>query len=50
MLWSNIVTIIQNIQNDTINLESGVANPVPGSGALLTLDPGWVKNQDPDPG
>jgi hypothetical protein len=21
-----------------------------GSGAFLPLDPGWVKNQDPDPG
>jgi hypothetical protein len=22
----------------------------PGSGAFLTLDPGWAKKQDPDPG
>ncbi len=28
-----------------------VADPDPGSGsgAFLPLDPGWVKNQDPDP-
>jgi hypothetical protein len=26
------------------------ADPDPGSEIFFTLDPGWVKNQDPDPG
>jgi hypothetical protein len=33
--------------------DSSVADPNPGSGAFLTpwtRDPGWVRNQDPDPG
>ncbi len=29
---------------------SSVADPDPGSGAFLHLDPGRVKSQDPDPG
>jgi hypothetical protein len=29
---------------------NSVADPDPGSGAFLPLDPGWVQNQDPDPG
>jgi hypothetical protein len=40
-----------------VRLVSSVADPVPGSGAFLTnesgiriRDPGWKKNQDPDPG
>jgi hypothetical protein len=38
--------------NDNLNIS--VADPDPGSGAFLTTgsgirNPGWVKNQDPDP-
>ncbi len=30
-------------------LHRSIADSDPGSGAFLTLDPGLVKNQDPDP-
>jgi hypothetical protein len=40
--------------SDHVNLlllvPGSVSDPDPRSGAFLTLDPGWVKNQDPDPG
>jgi hypothetical protein len=29
---------------------TSVADPDPGSGPFLTRDPGWIQNQDPDPG
>jgi hypothetical protein len=33
-----------------IKASNSVVDLDPGSDAFLTLDPGWVKNQDPDPG
>jgi hypothetical protein len=33
-----------------IKASNSVVDLDPGSGAFFTLDPGWVKNQDPDPG
>jgi hypothetical protein len=38
------------IEFDVELLKSSIADPDLGSCAFLTLDPGWVKNQDPDPG
>ncbi len=37
-------------QVNTTFINTGVADPDPGSVAFLTLDPGWEKYQDPDPG
>jgi hypothetical protein len=31
-------------------ISTSVANQAPVFGAFLTLNPGWVKSQDPDPG
>ena len=39
-----------NYRKSLDNVNTSVADPDPGSGACLTLDPGWVKNQDPDLG
>ena len=39
-----------NYRKSLDNVNTSDADPDPGSGACLTLDPGWVKNQDPDLG
>jgi hypothetical protein len=44
-----------NADLNCLGVKCSVADPDPGSGAFLTpgsgtRDPGWVKNQDPDPG
>jgi hypothetical protein len=46
LIW--YVSVEKRISKSTA-VKDSVLDPDPRS-AFLTLDPGWVKNQDPDPG